>query len=47
MFRGHKAGEFPVSERASEEVLALPVNPEVSAEDVAYICQTIQSFYAG
>jgi dTDP-4-amino-4,6-dideoxygalactose transaminase len=44
---GHKAGEFPVSERASEEVLALPVNPEVSAEDVAYICQTIQSFYAG
>jgi dTDP-4-amino-4,6-dideoxygalactose transaminase len=44
---GHKAGDFPVSERASEEVLALPVNPEVSAEDVAYICQTIQSFYAG
>lgn len=44
---GHKAGDFPVSERASEEVLALPVNPEVSAEDVAYISQTIQSFYAG
>ena len=44
---GHKAGDFPVSERASAEVLALPVNPEVSAEDVAYICQTIQSFYAG
>jgi dTDP-4-amino-4,6-dideoxygalactose transaminase len=44
---GYKAGDFPVSERASEEVLALPVNPEVSGEDVAYICQTIQSFYAG
>ena len=44
---GYKSGDFPVSERASQDVLALPVNPEVSAEDVAYICQPIQSFYAG
>lgn len=43
---GYKAGDFPVSEKASGEVLALPVNPEVSAEDVEYVCRTIQSFYA-
>lgn len=43
---GYKAGDFPVSEKASGEVLALPVNPDVSAEDVEYVCRTIQSFYA-
>jgi dTDP-4-amino-4,6-dideoxygalactose transaminase len=44
---GHKAGDFPVSEKASGEVLALPVNPEASADDVTYICETIKAFYAG
>ena len=44
---GYKPGAFAVSERASSEVLALPVNPEVSADDVAYVCRTIRSFYAG
>jgi dTDP-4-amino-4,6-dideoxygalactose transaminase len=43
---GYKPGDFPVSECAAGEVLALPVNPEVSAEDIAYVCQTIAAFYA-
>lgn len=42
---GYRADDFPVSEKASSEVLALPVNPEVSAEDVEYICRRIKSFY--
>ncbi len=42
---GYKRGDFPVSEKASAEVLALPVNPEVSAEDIEYICDKIRSFY--
>jgi len=42
---GYKAGDFPVSEQASGEVLALPVNPEVSSEDIEYICGAIRSFY--
>jgi dTDP-4-amino-4,6-dideoxygalactose transaminase len=42
---GYKAGDFPVSEQASHEVLALPVNPEVSANDIEYICGRIRSFY--
>jgi dTDP-4-amino-4,6-dideoxygalactose transaminase len=42
---GYKAGDFPVSEQASGEVLALPVNPEVSAEDIEYVSETIRSFY--
>src|SRR5262245_31322059 len=35
-YLGHKAGEFPESERACREVLALPVYPELSAEQVKY-----------
>ena len=42
---GYKEGDFPASEKASREVLALPVHPEVSAEDIEYVCQAIESFY--
>jgi dTDP-4-amino-4,6-dideoxygalactose transaminase len=42
---GYGAGDFPVSEKAATEVLALPVNPEVSAADVEYVCENIKSFY--
>ena len=42
---GYKKGDFPVSEQISAEVLALPVNPEVSLEDIAYVCETIRAFY--
>ena len=44
---GYQAGDFPVSEKAAGEVLALPVNPEVSATDIEYVCDTIRSFYEG
>ncbi len=43
---GYRAGDFPVSEKAAAEVLALPVNPEVSAADIEYVCDCIRSFYA-
>jgi len=43
---GYHAGDFPVSERTASEVLALPVNPEVSMADITYICDSIRSFYA-
>ena len=42
---GYQAGDFPASEKAASEVLALPVNPEVSFDDIEYICQAIASFY--
>ena len=42
---GYKQGDFPVSERLAGEALALPVNPEVSAEDIAYVCDAIRAFY--
>jgi dTDP-4-amino-4,6-dideoxygalactose transaminase len=43
---GYHAGDFPVSERLANASLALPVYPELAAEDIEYVCNTIQAFYA-
>jgi dTDP-4-amino-4,6-dideoxygalactose transaminase len=43
---GYKAGDFPISEKAAEEVLALPANPDVSGDDIRYVCRTLAAFYA-
>ncbi len=42
---GYQRGDFPVSERLALESLSLPVNPEVSADDIAYVCESIRAFY--
>jgi dTDP-4-amino-4,6-dideoxygalactose transaminase len=44
---GYQKGDFPVSERLAAETLALPIHSELSGEDIDYVCQTIQAFYAG
>jgi len=44
---GYKAGDMPESERASEEALAIPIYPELSEEEQAYVVDRIASFYAG
>jgi dTDP-4-amino-4,6-dideoxygalactose transaminase len=43
---GYRPGDFPVSERLAKEALSLPVNPEVSSEEIGYVCESIRSFYA-
>ena len=43
---GYKAGDFPVSELLAEETLALPVNPEVSPEDILQVCDSVAAFYS-
>jgi len=42
---GYKKGDFPVSERAADEVLALPIYPELSRDQQDYIVSTVQDFY--
>jgi dTDP-4-amino-4,6-dideoxygalactose transaminase len=44
---GHKAGDFPISEKLATESLALPVYGELEAEDIEHVCETIRRFYAG
>lgn len=43
---GYQKGAFPVSERASEEVLALPIYAELTEEQQAYVVDAIKEFYA-
>jgi dTDP-4-amino-4,6-dideoxygalactose transaminase len=42
---GHRSGDFPESERAAEETLALPIFPELAATQLQYVVDTIASFY--
>jgi len=42
---GYQAGDFPESERAAEEALAIPVYPELGAASQARVVETIASFY--
>jgi dTDP-4-amino-4,6-dideoxygalactose transaminase len=41
----HKAGDFPESERASVETLALPIYPELTQEQLDYVVSTVGAFY--
>ncbi len=41
---GYKSGDFPESERAQEEVLSLPMYPELSEEQIEKITQATRSF---
>jgi len=45
-YLGFREGDFPESERASKEVLALPIYPELSTEELEFVTDTINSFYA-
>jgi dTDP-4-amino-4,6-dideoxygalactose transaminase len=41
---GHKAGDFAHSERAAQEVLSLPMYPELRKEQIARVVETIAEF---
>lgn len=44
-YLGHNEGDFPHSEAAAKETLALPVYPELTEEQQAYVVEQIQAFY--
>jgi dTDP-4-amino-4,6-dideoxygalactose transaminase len=44
-YLGHKKGDFPVAERLCGAVLALPMFPELSEDEVSFVCESIQAFY--
>ena len=44
-FLKHRRGDFPASEKASEEVLALPIYPELTDDQQVYVVDRIKAFY--
>lgn len=44
-FLGYGAGDFPESERAAHETLALPIYPQLTAEQQQYVVDSIRGFF--
>ncbi len=44
-YLGYKEGQFPVTEKMCKQILALPIYPELTNEEVEYICGCIKEFY--
>lgn len=44
-YLGYKEGQFPVTEKMCKQILALPIYPELTNEEVEYICDCIKEFY--
>jgi dTDP-4-amino-4,6-dideoxygalactose transaminase len=41
---GYKPGSLPVSEEAAKQVLALPIYPELTEEQIKYVAESVRSF---
>jgi dTDP-4-amino-4,6-dideoxygalactose transaminase len=44
-FLGHKIGDFKITETQSQTILTLPVNENLSSNQVKYICRCVNKFY--
>ena len=44
-YLNHRAGDFPHSELAAQETLALPIYPELEQAQLAHVVATIAEFY--
>ena len=43
---GYRKGDFPVSEKAANEVLSLPIYPELTSEQKDYVIACLKEFYS-
>lgn len=44
-YLGYKKGDFPIAEKFSEEILSLPMFPELTGKEVEKICSIIKDLY--
>ena len=44
-FLGYQEGDFPLTERAAKETLALPVYPELTEQQQDYVVSRIAEFF--
>jgi dTDP-4-amino-4,6-dideoxygalactose transaminase len=43
---GHKKGDFPVAERICNEILSLPIYPEITDEQIYYVVDQVRHFFS-
>src|SRR5882672_1435782 len=41
---GYRQGDFPVTERQAARILSLPIYPELTEEETAYVVESVRSF---
>lgn len=46
-YLNHKPDDFPVASRLQEEVLSLPIYPELTEEQIRYVAENVKDFYRG
>jgi len=44
-YLGYKKGDFPVAEGLADGILSLPMYPELTEEQIDYVCEEIKDFY--
>jgi dTDP-4-amino-4,6-dideoxygalactose transaminase len=44
-YLGYKKGDFPIAERLCQTIIALPMFPELTEDEVDYVCEMIRLFY--
>lgn len=42
-----KAGQFPVAEALCNELLCLPIRPDMGDDEIDYVCDAVRSFFEG
>jgi dTDP-4-amino-4,6-dideoxygalactose transaminase len=42
---GYKEGDFPVAEKVAKEILSLPMYPELTEQQLKYVCDSIMEFF--
>ncbi len=42
---GYKKGDFPVTEKLAEECLSLPMFPDITDDQMEYVCDKIKHFF--
>lgn len=45
-YLGYRKGDFPVSEKAAQQTLALPIYPELTSEQQAYVVDQIKQYFS-
>jgi len=40
-YLGYQKGQFPASEKAAESVFSIPIHPELAAQDMSYVSDSL------